>query len=129
MANEWNVDRMLRQMEGRLFREWQAYNLLEPFDERRADWRAAQIVAMLAELNRDPEKRRKPWTAADFMLKFEEDEEQVTRTEAAPKKSDVVTASQGMKSIAMMHFKQYQANQKRKGTKQKNVQRPRNRNA
>jgi hypothetical protein len=38
---------MLRQMTGRQFYEWVAYAEMEPFGERRDDYRAASIVQMI----------------------------------------------------------------------------------
>lgn len=37
--------------------------------EEREDWRIARIVAAIYDTNRNPKKRRKPYTAKDFMPK------------------------------------------------------------
>lgn len=66
---------MLRETSPWVFREWQAYAELEPFDERRADWRAASIVTMLANVNRDSKKKAEPFKLDDFTLKFETTDE------------------------------------------------------
>lgn len=51
--------------------EWQAYNQFDPLDhQERADWRAAMLAALLAEINRNKKKRRKPYTAQDFMPEY-----------------------------------------------------------
>lgn len=42
-----DVDRMLKQISTRQLSEWRAYADLEPFDEERADLRAASIVQAL----------------------------------------------------------------------------------
>jgi hypothetical protein len=47
-----DVERMCREMTCRQFAGWQYYETLEPFEERRADWRAAHIVATLANIFR-----------------------------------------------------------------------------
>jgi hypothetical protein len=52
------------------FAEWIAYGKIEPFDERRADYRIANLMALTANVHRDPKKRRRPFTSADFMPKF-----------------------------------------------------------
>jgi hypothetical protein len=52
-------------MTAREFTEWQAYYSLEPFGERRADYRTAQIVQMLANINRGPDT--KPFPLSDFL--------------------------------------------------------------
>lgn len=56
-------------MSSREFAEWMAYFRLEPFGEARADWRAAMLAALIANVNRDP-KRGKPFRIADFMPEF-----------------------------------------------------------
>jgi hypothetical protein len=50
---------------------WQHYYSLEPWSEERADLRSGMIAAVIAETNRDRKKRRKPYTAADFMPRFD----------------------------------------------------------
>jgi hypothetical protein len=42
---------------------WQA----NPWGEWRADLRIAQLCAIIANVNRDPKKRKKPYTADEFM--------------------------------------------------------------
>lgn len=61
---------MLREISWRKFLRWYAYEQLEPFGERRADYRAASIVTMLANVNRDPKKGR-PFKIDDFVLSFD----------------------------------------------------------
>lgn len=39
--------------------------------EERLDFRAALIAAMIANANRDPKKRRKPYQPQDFMPRYE----------------------------------------------------------
>lgn len=65
---------MLRGMTAEQFWEWRTYADLEPFDEQRGDLRAAQIVWMLAEINRDARKRSQPYQLKDFVLIFGEHE-------------------------------------------------------
>ncbi len=48
-----------------------AYYSLEPFGEERADLRAAQLACLIANANRDPQKKREPFTVDDFMPKFD----------------------------------------------------------
>jgi hypothetical protein len=66
-----NVDAMLRGLTARQFQEWQAYFRLEPFDETRADYRAAQIVQMLAAIH--TRKGKTPPSIAELVLKWEAD--------------------------------------------------------
>jgi hypothetical protein len=68
-----DVERMLRSMSATQFRAWVSYAELEPFDETRADRRAALIAWMLAEINRDRKKRPSAWKIEDFLLKYGDD--------------------------------------------------------
>lgn len=47
---------------------WEHYAALEPFDETRADYRAASIATMIANVNRSKEQRA--YKLEDFVLKF-----------------------------------------------------------
>ena len=55
------------------FAEWAAFARLEPFGPARADLRMANIMALLAEINRDRKKRGKPFSPAEFMFEFDPD--------------------------------------------------------
>lgn len=43
------------------------YEQIDPWGESRADLRIALNTSLLAEINRDRDKRREPFTALDFM--------------------------------------------------------------
>lgn len=58
-------------MSAREFAEWMAYNQIEPLTQARADLRSALIAWILAEIHRDPDKRRKPFEVQDFMPVFD----------------------------------------------------------
>jgi hypothetical protein len=45
-----------------------AYWQISPWGEWRADLRIGQLCALIANANRDPKKRRKPFAIDDFML-------------------------------------------------------------
>jgi hypothetical protein len=47
--------------------EMMAFESLEPFGGQAADFRAGQIAAIVANVNRDARTRREPFEAADFM--------------------------------------------------------------
>jgi hypothetical protein len=52
-------------MSAREFHEWMIRYRQEPFD---SDYKAAaKVSALIAEINRDRKKRRKPFTPQDFM--------------------------------------------------------------
>lgn len=58
-------------MTARQFIEWQVFYALDPFGELRADYRAASIVQMIANVNRG---KGAPYKLKDFLLKFGESE-------------------------------------------------------
>jgi len=51
----------------REFTEWLAYARLEPFGPEADDQRMAQLMALIANVNRDPKRRKVPFTPDDFM--------------------------------------------------------------
>lgn len=57
-------------MSSREFAEWVAYYGLEPFGEERADLRMAVVASLIANANRDPKKRKRPFEPRDFMPQF-----------------------------------------------------------
>ena len=54
-------------MSSREFTEWLAYARLEPFGPEADDQRMAQLMALIANVNRDPKRRKVPFTPDDFM--------------------------------------------------------------
>lgn len=40
------------------------------FEQERCDYRAALVASIIAEINRDERKRRKPFTPRDFMPQY-----------------------------------------------------------
>ena len=62
------VSELLSRISSRELSEWLAYFRIEgPPGEGRADWRAGMVAATIANVNRDPKKRRKPFEPADFL--------------------------------------------------------------
>lgn len=49
------------------FIDWLAFAQVEPLPEARADLRNAQLMALLANVNRDSSKHPTPYTAKDFL--------------------------------------------------------------
>lgn len=64
-----NPDVMLARMPSHVWQEWQRYATLEPWDEVRADWRAAMIAWTMANLW-GREKGRPAFTIDQFMPQF-----------------------------------------------------------
>lgn len=48
--------------------EWAEYDRLEPFGSWRDNWHMAVLCSLIANVNRDPKKRREPFSPADFMF-------------------------------------------------------------
>lgn len=67
-----NVDAMLAGMTAKCFYGWMAYDALEPFGERRQDYRTASIVTALWNIARDTKKHPDPFKYSDFVIDFEE---------------------------------------------------------
>jgi hypothetical protein len=44
-----------------------AYARLEPFGSGADDQRLAQLLALIANVNRDPKRRKTPWSPGDFL--------------------------------------------------------------
>lgn len=84
---------MLRAMSAELFNEWRLYDELEPFGPERADYRAASIVSVLANANRNSKKKPKPYTIDDCRLLFGD----AAQTKVKPK-----TDWRTMKALAVM---------------------------
>lgn len=57
------------------FADWLAYYRVEPFGEDRADLRAGIIASVIANVNRDPKKRRRAFRPEDFIPKFDRKDE------------------------------------------------------
>lgn len=62
-------------MSSREFVEWMAFYQIEPFGEERADLRAGVIASTIANANRDPKTRSKPFTPSEFMPTFDVEDE------------------------------------------------------
>lgn len=67
MAGVLDVGTILRRP-AKWFREWEIYYELEPFGEMPANYRAASICQLIANVNRG--KNQKAYKLEDFVLKF-----------------------------------------------------------
>ena len=61
--------------------EWMAYAGVEPFGEFRQELRHGQHLALVANINRNTEKKKEPFSALDFMNYVDAPEEQKTVAE------------------------------------------------
>lgn len=83
---------MLASISGEQFSEWMAYAWLEPFGEERSDLRMGILAALIANVNRDPDKTP-VFTPLDFMPKFDAlPEEPPSREEVAAKVEAIFSA-------------------------------------
>lgn len=60
------VQELLARISSQELSEWMAYYSLEPWGTETDDLRAGIVASTIANVNRDPKKRRKPYTAQDF---------------------------------------------------------------
>jgi len=88
---------MLRSITLSQFFEWMVYSELEPFDEVRADYRTAQVVQTLINMNRDTKRHPNPVPINECVLPFGDTE--------LPKPQKQTWQEQKM--IAMMFTAQY----------------------
>ena len=83
---------MLRRLPFKQLLEWRDFDLIEPFNDRRGDWQAASICAILA--NAFGKKRFK---VSDFLLEFD----------AEPAGAKPAKSWQELKKIAQQMVKLY----------------------
>ena len=74
----------------RQFRELELFYAIESFGEYRDELRNGKILAMIANINRDPDKKPTPFTAHDFMNFVEEPEERIYTQEELEAYADKV---------------------------------------
>lgn len=55
----------------KVWEEWKAFYILEPFGEDRQDLRTADIVRTMYNIMRDTKKRREPYTLDEMRLRWE----------------------------------------------------------
>jgi hypothetical protein len=68
MFERWDAEDFLNEIDADQFDRWKAFASVEPFGPFAEDQRSGMVLAMTANLNRDKDKRKDPFTAADFML-------------------------------------------------------------
>jgi len=99
---ETDVEGMLERMSFDDLMWWRAFDLIEPFGDRRADYHAASICAAIYNTTLMRGGSRKRMSPSDFLLEFKDVE---TKPDAPGKTETPPTAGwQHMKSIAKMHF-------------------------
>lgn len=68
------VAELLSRISSRELTEWMALDAIEPVGDRRLDVLAAIQMALIANINRDRKKRKKPYSAEDFMPQWDKPE-------------------------------------------------------
>lgn len=71
-------------MSARTLAEWQAYAAVEPFGPPAAWWRAGLLAATLANVHRDPKRKRTPYRVEEFLPELMRHDE--------PESEDALTA-------------------------------------
>ena len=61
------IGELQAQVTSREFAEYWAYDQLQPIGPERADLRAGIVAATIANVNRNPKKRAKPFSPVDFL--------------------------------------------------------------
>lgn len=103
--------------------EWAEFLTIEPDPEWRADARAAQICATLANINRDEKKRAEPFRVSEFLLTFKKPEDVAEAQEGeAPAVEEVkhektdTGAKIAPETLAFLFAKSRQTAQQNKGS-------------
>jgi len=65
-----NVEGMLNSMSSTQFYDWMAYFKYEPWGSEVEETRTGLLTSVLAEVNRDRDKRKESYSALDFMPNF-----------------------------------------------------------
>ncbi len=65
------------------------------YEQECQDYRAALVCSILAEVNRDRKKRKKPFTPADFMPKRREEPRQVLTSDQLLSRLKVISSALG----------------------------------
>lgn len=83
------VRELLERIDSRELTEWAAYYELEPWGTEVEDLRIATVLAMMANINRDPKKKSTPFTPDDFMPNREQPE---TEEQTWEEQADILMA-------------------------------------
>lgn len=67
------VAELLDRISSRELSEWMAFDRIEPVGDRRLDVLAAMVMCLLANVNRNPKKRKKPYQVDEFLPPWAKD--------------------------------------------------------
>lgn len=93
------VAELLERISSEELTEWMLYERIEPF-EGRADLRAAMVTSTIANANRNPKTRRKPFTPQDFMPPDSIPKAPSVETESAADRLRKLAAAMGARVVS-----------------------------
>jgi hypothetical protein len=95
------VEEMLLRISSHELSEWKVFASKEPIGQDREDLRMATLASVIANCNRDPEKRPDPFTPVDFLINFwkEEVEPTIESWKANLQMAEILTAALGGKDL------------------------------
>lgn len=70
---------MLNYLTSSQLSEWEAYDRIDPIGKWREDFNVANLMALIANVNRNPKKKSNPFTISDFMPEWGKEEEKEKR--------------------------------------------------
>ena len=65
-----SVAKAQHEIDSREFVQWMAFDIIEPGEPVRMNYHFARLMALLANVNRDAKKQRRPYQINEFLLKF-----------------------------------------------------------
>lgn len=94
-----HVDRLLAELSTHEFDEWLAFYSIEPWGEARADVRAGIVASTIANVNRNPKYRRKPYSPQDFMPVYDKPPKPAPTTDDMLRIAEVLNKAFGGKDL------------------------------
>ena len=81
------------------FYQWLAFMSVEPIGDRRLDLHFAMLSTLIANVNRDPKQRSKPFELNDFMIDFWEDKPKLSLKDKFLLMSEIINAQIAQKDM------------------------------
>ena len=111
--------RFMREIPSQTFFRWMHYEAVEPFGERREDWRLAYLAKSIWEPQRDKKKVHEPFKAEQFLAEFLK-EIGVEKEEMTPEMQKAI-----MLEMAISHNIAWMAQERRKQERKEKRERQR----
>lgn len=118
---EANIDGLLQSITWQQFREWRAYETIEPFGDRRADWHAASICAAMWNATLASRGIDKQMTPEQMLLVFKSKATDVTKEGTTPARDQPQPAKdyKALKFVARMWTNVMNAEERLKNKRRK----------